>query len=249
VINSKPEPATDLTSRAVNLVNCGIVVLDANQRIVLWNSWLVPRSARSAARVRERLLFEVFPELRGSHVESAVLAALTEDVTTNIPQSHSRAPFPLREAGSFDGARIDQAVSVTPFNEGKERFCLIETGQSSCTCSSLMRRAGTPAYKPLAPQSLLTTAPVAITQPFPIVTPGRTTARAPNQQPSPTVIGRGVSGPALSAADPIMCVCVQNITSMPMAHFCPMRMGAAPSKKQRQFTREPEPMTMSRPPK
>jgi diguanylate cyclase (GGDEF)-like protein len=64
--------------------------------------------------------------LRGSHVESAVLAALTDDVTTNIPQSHSRAPFPLRAAGSFDGARIDQAVSVTPFDEGKERFCLIE---------------------------------------------------------------------------------------------------------------------------
>jgi diguanylate cyclase (GGDEF)-like protein len=126
VIISHPESATDFASRAVNLVNCGLIALDANQQIVLWNSWMVPRAARSAARARGRALFEVFPELRGSHVESAVLAALTEDVTTNIAQSHNRAPFPLREAGSFDGARIDQSVSVTPFNEGKERFCLIE---------------------------------------------------------------------------------------------------------------------------
>jgi diguanylate cyclase (GGDEF)-like protein len=126
VIISKPESAIDLSSRAVNLVNCGLIVLDANQDIVLWNSWMVPRSAQSAVRVRDRSLFAVFPELRGSHVESAVLAALTDDVTTNIAQSHNRAPFPLREAGSFDGARLDQAVSVTPFKDGKQRFCLIE---------------------------------------------------------------------------------------------------------------------------
>ncbi len=87
---------------------------------------MVPESAQSASRVRSRSLFEVFPELRGSRVESAVVAALDKDVTTAIPQSQSSAPFPLREAGRFDGARIDQAVSVTPFKDGKGRFCLIE---------------------------------------------------------------------------------------------------------------------------
>jgi diguanylate cyclase (GGDEF)-like protein len=126
VITTKPEAASDLSSRAVNLVNCGMIVLDSDQQIVLWNSWLVRRCAYSAARVRDRALFEVFPELRGSRVEAAVLAALTADVTTAIAQSESKSPFPLREAGSFDGARIEQAVSVTPFNEGDERFCLVE---------------------------------------------------------------------------------------------------------------------------
>ena len=33
--------AVPLSTRAVNLVNCGIIVLDANQQIVLWNSWMV----------------------------------------------------------------------------------------------------------------------------------------------------------------------------------------------------------------
>ena len=132
MLNSATE-SVDLSSRAVNLVNCGIIVLDAEHNIVLWNSWLVPRAARAAARVRGSSLFEVFPALRGSPVEAAVLAALTGDVTTNIPQSQSRTPFPLREPGSFDGALIDQAVSVTPFNEGKERFCLIEIRDVSGT--------------------------------------------------------------------------------------------------------------------
>jgi diguanylate cyclase (GGDEF)-like protein/PAS domain S-box-containing protein len=120
------EPAMLHAARAVNLVNVGLVVLDAAQEIVLWNGWMVPRSGYSAARVRASALFDVFPELRGSRVESAVLAALTEEIATAIPQSAGRALFPLREAGSFDGARIDQAVSVTPFSDGGERFCLIE---------------------------------------------------------------------------------------------------------------------------
>jgi len=123
------DPATDLSMRALNLVNSGIIVLDAHYKIVLWNGWMVPRSARAAARVRERSLFEVFPELRGSRVEAAVLAALApsaDGASTTIPQAESRAPFPLREAGSFDGPRIDQAVTVTPFRDGEQRYCMIE---------------------------------------------------------------------------------------------------------------------------
>jgi diguanylate cyclase (GGDEF)-like protein/PAS domain S-box-containing protein len=121
-----PDTAATLSSHAVNLVNCGIIVLDAEGCIVLWNRWMVTRSGRSAARVGGHLLWDVFPELRGSRVDSAVLAALTECISTNVPQSQSRAPFPLREAGSFDGERIDQAISVTPFSEGKARLCMIE---------------------------------------------------------------------------------------------------------------------------
>jgi diguanylate cyclase (GGDEF)-like protein len=123
---SETDFAAGLSARALNLVNCGIIVLDAQQRIVLWNSWMTPRCARSAARVREQALFEVFPELRGSRIEAAVLAALAEGHHSAIPQTDNRTPFPLREAGSFDGARIDQAVTVSAFRDGDERYCMIE---------------------------------------------------------------------------------------------------------------------------
>jgi diguanylate cyclase (GGDEF)-like protein len=83
--------------------------------------------------VQGRGLLEVFPELRGSRVEAAVLAALAEGHGGVIPSSENRAPFPLREAGSFDGPRIDQAVTVTPFREGSEQFCMIEIRDVSGT--------------------------------------------------------------------------------------------------------------------
>lgn len=129
--DSAAEP--DLAARALNLVQCGVIVLDADGRILLWNSWLVPRSGRSAARVRGQQLLDVFPALRGSRVEQAVLAALTEGLATTIAPAAGDAPFPLREAGSFDGARIDQAITITPFSEAGARRCLVEIRDVSGT--------------------------------------------------------------------------------------------------------------------
>lgn len=124
---------TSLLPRTLDLVNCGLVVLDGVHGIVLWNRWMAARSGYAAKRVQGRSLFEVFPELRGARVETAVLAALGAGVAANLPQGQAPAPFPLREAGSFDGARIEQAVSVTPFTEDGERYCLIEVRDVSGT--------------------------------------------------------------------------------------------------------------------
>jgi len=120
------DPSADLAANALNLLDCGLIVLDGEQRIVLWNRWMTTRSGRSAARVREQSLFDVFPELRGSRVEAAVLGALVDGAAKTVAQSLERSPFPLREAGSFDGARIEQGIAVTPFREGRSAFCMIE---------------------------------------------------------------------------------------------------------------------------
>jgi diguanylate cyclase (GGDEF)-like protein len=125
--------AAQLAARALNLVNGGVIVLDADQCIVLWNSWLTPRCGRAAARVMGHPLFDVFPGLRGSRVEAAVLAALLDDTATAIPQGDDRSPFPLRAAGAFDGPLIEQAVSVSPFREEGETFCLVEIRDVSGT--------------------------------------------------------------------------------------------------------------------
>jgi len=115
-----------LTGRILNLLDCGVIVLDADARILVWNGWLVPRSGRAAPRVVGESLLDVFPDLRGSRVEAAVLAALTEGTTTVVPPSTGRSPFLLRAAGSFDGAVIEQAVTVTPFRDAGQAHCLIE---------------------------------------------------------------------------------------------------------------------------
>ena len=133
MITPKPDAGVTLAARALNLVNGGVIVLDAAQHIVVWNGWLTPRCGRAASRVLGRPLFEVFPGLRGSRVEAAVLAALAEETATAIPQLENRSPFPLRAAGSFDGPFIEQAVSVSPFREEGALFCLVEIRDVSGT--------------------------------------------------------------------------------------------------------------------
>jgi hypothetical protein len=49
------------------------------------------------------------------------------------PATENRSPFPLRAAGSFDGPLIEQAVSVSPFREDGETFCLVEIRDVSGT--------------------------------------------------------------------------------------------------------------------
>ena len=129
-----PGLAIGLVSRVLDLVDCGVIVLDAQACIVHWNGWLVQRCGRGAARVVGHPLIEVFPVLRGSRVETAVQAALTDGtVTTHVPDAGNRNPLPLRPAGSFDGDLIDQAVAVTPFDDAGQRFCLIEIRDISDT--------------------------------------------------------------------------------------------------------------------
>lgn len=124
---SSPVISTGLSARVLNLLDCGVIVLDVDACIVLWNGWLVPRSGRGAARVVGSALLDVFPGLRGSRVEAAVLAALLDGVAAeHVSPSDNHSPFLLREAGSFDGALIEQAISVMPFDEDGARYCLIE---------------------------------------------------------------------------------------------------------------------------
>jgi diguanylate cyclase (GGDEF)-like protein len=120
------DTSLDLAASALNLLDCGVIVLDSEHRIVLWNRWMVTHSGRAAARVREQALFAVFPELRGSRVEAAILAGPGDGGTRQVSNLDGRTPFPLREAGSFDGARIEQAIAVTPFRDGDEHCWMIE---------------------------------------------------------------------------------------------------------------------------
>jgi diguanylate cyclase (GGDEF)-like protein/PAS domain S-box-containing protein len=122
-----------LSTRVLALARLGLMVLDANQRIVMWNQWLSSHSGMSAHRVLGSELFELFPELRGQRLEQAVQSAMQSKQPQQLSPALNRSPFPLYPDGSWGGERIEQAVSVTPFSEGKERFCLIEVSDISTT--------------------------------------------------------------------------------------------------------------------
>jgi diguanylate cyclase (GGDEF)-like protein len=122
-----------LSARVLGLANLGLIVLDAQHCIVMWNQWMASHSGQSAHRVMEHDLFDIFPELRGQRLEQAVHSAMQSNLPQQLSPSLNRSPFPLYPTGTWGGERVEQAVSVTPFTEGKERYCLIEVSDISTT--------------------------------------------------------------------------------------------------------------------
>jgi len=120
-----------LSARVLGLAQLGLIVIDADMHIVMWNQWMASRSGKSAHRVLGQDLFDLYGELRGQRLEQAVLSALQSNLPQTLSPSLNPSPFPLYPAGSWGGERVEQAVSVTPFNEGKERYCLIEVSDIS----------------------------------------------------------------------------------------------------------------------
>jgi len=132
-----PQPSSGVLSqlslRVLGLANVGLMVIDSDQCLVLWNQWLASHSGQSANRVLGSDLFDLFPELRGQRLEQAVQTALQSNLPSQLSPALNRTPFPLFPTGTWGGERMEQAVSVTPFTEGKERYVLIEVSDISST--------------------------------------------------------------------------------------------------------------------
>ena len=122
-----------LSTRILALASMGLMVLDPDLRVVVWNQWLASHSGLSASRVLGRPLFELFPELAGQRLEQLVHSAMQSKLPQRLSPASQRAPFPLYASGTWGGERIDQAVAVTPFTEGKQHYCLIEVSDVSVT--------------------------------------------------------------------------------------------------------------------
>lgn len=144
-----------------------------------------------------------------------------------------RTPRPLRH--SRDGAGWVMGV---PEGVDKQELYVSER----------IVRAGTPATMVFAGMSLLTTAPAAMTQLSPMVTPGRTMAPAPNQQLAPMMMGRPRSQPsARCRALSTGCSTVMSWQPGPKRVPSPMMMGAMSRMTQLKFRKQPSPKVVFTP--
>lgn len=110
-------------------VNLGIVGLDEQCRVVLWNSWMDRHATHAAAAVLGQDFFAVFPDLKGKRLEGAVRQALRDNFPSVLSQTLHKAPFELyrNAADALIGERMQQAVAVTPIQAGgASRLCLIQ---------------------------------------------------------------------------------------------------------------------------
>ena len=107
----------------------GMMLVDGRERVVFWNKWLERAADRSQAQVLNRPLLDIFPELSGSRVHSAVRDSLDRGLPAFLSHKLTPSPFPLRVPGRVSGQwlRMCQTVLIKPVRpEGMARHCLIQ---------------------------------------------------------------------------------------------------------------------------
>lgn len=124
-----------LLARAVDALSLGVVVLDPEARVVVWNRWMVMHTGIEAQRTLGHTLSEVF----GAPLDNRVACALSEALKGGRAGllSHALNPCPLPlYSPSVDGCaqRIKQSISVLPLGTGNgQRGCMLQISDMTPT--------------------------------------------------------------------------------------------------------------------
>lgn len=94
-------------------IEVGLVVLDRDYRIHVWNGFMENHSGLSARKVRERSLFEVFPELPERWVRRKIQTVLTLRTRTFTTWEQRPYLFPFRNCRPITGAETYMYQNIT----------------------------------------------------------------------------------------------------------------------------------------
>lgn len=114
----------------VDHVQMGLVVLDLQGRICLFNRWMADSSGLSLEQVVGRNVFEVFPDVLSGRVGMALKACLQSGLPAVLSNSLNPTPFPLYSDARqrAQGVRRQQSVRIlrSPGAPGAAMQVLIE---------------------------------------------------------------------------------------------------------------------------
>lgn len=108
-------------------INVGLLAVDQDGRVVLWNRWLEQHSDLAEQTITGLPFSTVFPSVANSRVHHSIKAALEQGMSSLISQSLNRHPFPLFvQTNRFDRHPMRQAISVMPLSCDQQRYCLVQ---------------------------------------------------------------------------------------------------------------------------
>lgn len=128
-----------LLDSVLKAVGVGMIVLDSQERVVLWNQWMTQHSFCSSDSVLGKSFVELFPELMNGRAHNAIRGALKDNFASLISQTLNKAPFPLfaNPDDRVVGTRIQQAVQVMPIELPShlplQQHCLVQITDVSMT--------------------------------------------------------------------------------------------------------------------
>ncbi|MFV3126374.1 PAS domain S-box protein [Niveispirillum sp. KHB5.9] len=156
-------PELDVTGMVatalVDRVGGGLVLVDPQRRIRLWNRWMVQASSMATADLLGRCLWEVFPGLRDTRMGISIDEALTTGTSSFLTHNLNPQMLPLRKA---DGRNLLHDTRIQPFDIAGERWCFIQVDDQTANIERerALRERGEARYRAVvdaAPEVIVTT--------------------------------------------------------------------------------------------
>ena len=112
----------------------GIMVLDHELNIKLWNNWLVRASGIATTVAQGKNLHKVIPHLQNSHILDAIMLALNTGLPSVLTPKLNKFPLPLHRTRA-DGSKhnFPQNIHILAIRaeEDAERYCLVQINDVS----------------------------------------------------------------------------------------------------------------------
>ena len=112
----------DSAKAVFDALNGGLIVLDASERVVVWNAWMEATSGHSQTLVVGNRLGDVFPEVNLKRLSSAIHAALVSSSSTIVTHALNPSFLPLRTKSNRD---LLHNITVSPVGDHPVKGCLI----------------------------------------------------------------------------------------------------------------------------
>jgi PAS domain S-box-containing protein len=113
----------DLLRDTLDALDAGVIVLDAAQRVIGWNTWLASASGVSYRQAAGKTLAEIFPRKASARLAASISDALTLNSSSLLTYSLNRNLLPLRTRA---GLEMIHNVSVRPLGTSPDLRCLIQ---------------------------------------------------------------------------------------------------------------------------
>jgi diguanylate cyclase (GGDEF)-like protein len=133
------QPANDwMLNSILNAVNLGLILLDNEGHVKLWNDWIAQHSGISGEVALGQSLDSLFPNDLSASFRTALKNALSHKLPVILSNALHRTPlplYPLPITGQIQ-TRIQQSIAITPVTDPCGAcFCLIQITDASMSVS------------------------------------------------------------------------------------------------------------------
>jgi len=114
---------------ALEQIDNGIILIDQNHKIVLWNNWLAETSGIHARDALNKTLPELFPKCIKGRLLQSIDYALQQQLSSMLSSSLNRHVLPLHKQSSVeseDDISVAQSIVVKPtIDDDDNCYCLV----------------------------------------------------------------------------------------------------------------------------